>query len=89
MNTSQSVGGTCRFCGSCNRDEHGLKPIKYGVRHSAHPDCLLAAKGADTWTLFHEWQLEKFPALAAHRAGLYESLEVAIQNRRQSRRVRR
>jgi hypothetical protein len=86
MTTSEERTGTCRFCGSDERDEHGLAPIKYGVRHSAHPDCLLKAKGTDTWTLFHDWQLDQFPALAAHRAGLYESLSVAIENRHASRR---
>ena len=61
----------CRFCGNSDReDEYGLELIKYGVRHHAHPDCLLNAKGAQAFEILHQWQLEQFPALAAHRAGL-------------------
>jgi hypothetical protein len=75
---------TCRFCGKDDReDEHGLKLIKYGVRHYAHPDCALKAKGAGFWTLLHDWQLESFPALAAARAGLFESLREAIRGRKE------
>jgi hypothetical protein len=81
---SQSIldSRTCRFCKQDGEDQHGLEPMKYGVRHHAHPDCLLKAKGADTWALLHDWQVEQFPALAANRAGLYDSLCEAIRGRR-------
>jgi len=74
----------CRFCGKYAReDEHGLDLIHYSTRHYAHPDCLLKAKGADTWALLHDWQLDQFPALAANRAGLYDSLCEAIRSRKE------
>lgn len=73
---------TCRFCHSSD-DLHGLEPIHYSTRHWAHPDCLLKAKGSDTWALLHDWQIEQFPALAAHRHGLYESLGEAYRSRRE------
>lgn len=61
----------CRFCGKADReDEYGLELIKYGVRHHAHPDCLLSVKGTQAFEILYQWQLEQFPALAAHRAGL-------------------
>lgn len=73
---------TCRFCGKYDgQDEHGLDLIKYGVRHYAHPDCLLKAKSAGTWIRLHDWQLGQFPVFAAKRAGLYESLCEAIRGR--------
>lgn len=86
MNTTN----VCRFCGKyAGEDKHHLDLIHYGVRHYAHPDCLLKAKGPDAWTLLHDWQLDQFPALAANRAGLYDSLTMAIDGRRQpTRRVR-
>ena len=74
---------TCRFCGKGNgEDEHGLDLIKYGVRHYAHPDCLLTAKGAEAWRVLHDWQLEAFPYFAALRADLVESLRYAIEGRK-------
>ena len=61
----------CRFCRKYDReDEYGLALIRYGVRHNAHPDCLLNAKGAAAFERLHVWQLQQFPALAAQRAGL-------------------
>lgn len=74
----------CRFCrkGS-GEDFHGLDLIHYSVRHYAHPDCLLMAKGRDTFDLLHDWQLDNFPALAANRAGLYDLLCEKIRNRRE------
>lgn len=80
----------CRFCKKYDReDEHRLALIHYGVRHYAHPDCLLKAKGVGTWTLLHDWQLDHFPALAAGRAGLYDSLCEAIRSRREPTRAAR
>lgn len=74
----------CRFCRKdAGEDEHGLDLIHYAVRHYAHPDCLLRAKGAGTWALLHDWQLDQFPALAANRAGLFESLVEASRSRKE------
>lgn len=73
---------TCRFCHSSD-NVHGLEPIHYSVRHWAHPDCLLKAKGAGAWSLLHDWQLESFPALAAFRNDLYDSLGEAIRSRKE------
>ena len=75
---------TCRFCKSSD-DFHGLEPMQYGVRHYAHPDCLLVAKDARAWLLLHDWQLEQFPAMAAVRTGLFDSLGEAIRTRRERR----
>jgi hypothetical protein len=72
---------TCRFCKAYD-DAHGLALIKYGVRHYAHPDCLLTAKGSGAWMVLHDWQLDEFPYFAAKRAGLAESLMEAIRSRK-------
>ncbi len=80
----------CRFCGlGGGEDAHGLALIKYGVRHYAHPDCLLAAKGLETWSLLHDWQLDNFPYFAARRAGLARSLVEAIRSRKERTTVSR
>jgi protein-disulfide isomerase-like protein with CxxC motif len=63
---------TCRFCRSHDDDLYQL--IHYSVRHYAHPDCLLKAKGAAAFDLLHDWQIRSFPALAASRAGLLDEL---------------
>lgn len=84
VRSSYQPSHSCRFCGkSDGEDEQGLQLIQYGVRHHAHPDCLLKAKGADAFTLLHDWQLEQFPALAANRAGLLEVLMDKIRSRRE------
>ena len=71
----------CRFCGKyAQEDDHQLDLIQYGVRHHAHPDCLLKAKGAATFDLLQPWQVKKFPALAAERAGLYELLKEKVKS---------
>lgn len=76
--------GTCRFCGKDDgEDEHGLDLVRYGVRHHAHPDCLLKAKGVGAWQLLHDWQLEQFPFFAAKHAGLADSLGEAIRGRKE------
>ena len=75
---------SCRFCRLGDReDEHRMELVKYGVRHYAHPDCLLKAKREGAWTLLHDWQLEQFPYFAAKRQGLDESLSEAIRGRRE------
>ena len=74
----------CRFCRQSD-DDHGLDLIKYGVRHYAHPDCLLAQRGANAWTVLHDWQLDNFPVLAASRHGLFDSLADAIRGRNERR----
>lgn len=61
---------SCRFC----RATDGLPLVHYSVRHYAHPDCLLKAKGAAAFDLLHDWQILNFPALAARRAGLLSDL---------------
>ena len=73
---------TCRFCEQSDKTD---KLIHYSTRHYAHPDCLLKAKGEETWSLLHDWQLKQFPGLAAARAGLFDSLLNAIKAREFSR----
>ena len=79
---------TCRFCHQFGKDRFGLNLLQYGVRHYAHPDCLLRAKGCDAWTLLPDWRLETFPYFAAKRAGLDVTLEEAIRGRKEHTNVR-
>lgn len=74
----------CRFCHSSERDQHGLDvSIKYGVRHYAHPDCYLAAKGGQGLLELHDWQLRNFPYFAAKRAGVDYLLADLVNNARE------
>jgi hypothetical protein len=75
---------TCRFCSKGNgEDKYKLDLIKYGIRHYAHPDCLLKAKREGAWVLLADWKLDSFPFFAAKRAGLEQSLLEACAGRRQ------
>lgn len=77
---------TCRFCSKGDKeDAHKLDLIKYGVRHYAHPDCLLAAKREGAWILLHDWQLDQLPYFAIVRAGLEDSYKEARIGRRDYR----
>lgn len=58
----------CRFCKKYG-DEGNYKLVKYGVRHYAHADCGLKAKGVAFFDSLTDWQCTQFPALAAHDAG--------------------
>ena len=51
---------TCRFC---RERDPGANVIKYGLRHYAHPQCLLDAKGGALGfvPLLHLWQLDQLP----------------------------
>lgn len=74
----------CRFCGKRDReDAHRLALIHYSVRHYAHPDCLLKAKGADAFPMLHDWQLDQFPVLAADRHRLMELLIEQCRSRKE------
>ena len=47
---------TCRFCGTWE----GSK-VKYGLRHYAHPQCLLDKKGRDAILNLPAWKLRNLP----------------------------
>lgn len=63
---------SCRFC-----HDAPLKPgearraplVKYGVRHYAHADCGLKAKGIAFLESLTDWQCTVFPEMAAMAAG--------------------
>ena len=64
--------GTCRFCkefGTTSRYADGRLLVKYGVRHYAHPDCGLKAKGVAFFESLTDWQCTQFPVMAALKAG--------------------
>ena len=63
---------TCRFCKSWDGGKYGF--VKYGVRHYAHADCALKAKGPAFFDLLQDWQLRQFPYFAAKEAGLADEL---------------
>lgn len=70
----------CRFCEKYDHeDKYGLALIRYGVRHYAHPDCLLNAKGARAFEKLDDSQIKQFPALAAHRAGVLDVLREELR----------
>lgn len=57
----------CRFCNSRDEDVNGLNPIRYSVRHYAHPDCLLGAKGPSVLRDLSLTDLRNFPYFALVR----------------------
>jgi hypothetical protein len=59
---------TCRFCKQGEGGDH-YRMIKYEVRHYAHADCGLKAKGVEFLAHLTDWQCTQFPYLAAHEAG--------------------
>lgn len=65
---------TCRFCKK-DEDEGNFPLIKYGVRHYAHADCGLKAKGAEFFDNLTDWQCTQFPYIAAKKAGVANVLE--------------
>lgn len=69
-----SIDNTCRFCKDW-KDEGHYPMVKYGVRHYAHADCALKAKGAEFFDRLSEHQLSQFPYFAAKEAGLAADLE--------------
>ncbi len=64
---------TCRVCKVA---VYGPEPklIKYSVRHYAHPECALNRWGAAFFDRLTDWQLTRFPAMAAAEAGLFDEL---------------
>jgi hypothetical protein len=82
--TGERPSDLWRTCRLCKQSDKTNKLIHYSTRHYAHPDCLLKEKGEETWQLLHDWQLKQFPALAASRAGLFDSLMAAIKARESS-----
>lgn len=59
---------TCRFCK--NDESPGrFHLVKYGVRHYAHADCGLKAKGVAFFDSLTDWQCTQFPVIAASEAG--------------------
>jgi hypothetical protein len=64
------MSGQCRFCRDYDGEGHGTL-LKYGVRHYAHVECGLKAKGAAFFEHFTDWQLSHaFPYLAVIKFGL-------------------
>lgn len=74
---------TCRFCKDWHEGKYGL--VKYGVRHYAHADCGLKAKGSAFFDLLSDWQLNQFPYFAAKDCGLDASLVEKIRSRNEPR----
>lgn len=68
---------TCRFC-KLAEDSSNL--LKYGVRHYAHPNCLIAHRGPAIFQTLPLYPLQK-PELrrAAIAAGCLAELEAAIR----------
>lgn len=67
---------TCRFC----RSWEGAK-VKYGVRHYAHPQCLLSGKGKqgkEFLLALPAWRLRNLPALFIKESGLEAEIKAAI-----------
>jgi len=66
---------TCRFCGHSDYDRGEHYPlVKYGVRHYAHADCGLKAKGVAFLDSLTDWQCTRFPYRAAQDFGLLPAL---------------
>lgn len=65
----------CRLCR--NTDDGTL--IKYSVRHYAHAECGMRKWGLAFFDRLHQWQLEAFPYLIAHKYGHAEELERRIK----------
>jgi hypothetical protein len=72
---------TCRFCQKASYEDHKYPMVKYGVRHYAHADCALKARGAAFFARLTPWQLTTFPALAAFETDLLDALRAAIAER--------
>lgn len=70
---------TCRFCGGYEDQGSKYPLIKYSVRHYAHADCGLKAKGVAFFDLLHDWQIEQFPYFAARDLGLSGDLVERVQ----------
>jgi hypothetical protein len=64
---------TCRFCGNTNYDyKHAAVKsawIKYGTRHSAHLQCIAAARPEFVRDLT-TWQIEQLPFMEIQALGL-------------------
>lgn len=73
---TDSYGPEFRTCRFCKRMETSL--LKYGVRQYAHGNCLLAAKGTETFDLLPLAELNRFPYFVAKEYGLLAALESAI-----------
>jgi hypothetical protein len=58
----------CRFCKKYE-NEGRFKLVKYGVRHYAHADCGLEARGVGFLDSLTDWQCTQFPYRAAADAG--------------------
>ena len=69
---------TCRICKSSDGPL-----IKYGVRHYAHAACGLNKFGATFFDRLSDWQLDKFPAIVAIRAGMFNTLVEKARSRRE------
>lgn len=65
---------TCRFCKDWRENKYG-DLIKYGVRHYAHADCGLKAKGTKFFDALPEWRLQQFPIFAAKDTGFLPELQ--------------
>ena len=79
--------GACRFCKEMDwiRKDGITRLWSYGVRHRAHAECGLKAKGVAFLDLIPAWQLGEFPAPVAAKFGLLEEvirrLEALQENR--------
>lgn len=72
----------CRFCKNKPENEKGSFPIlHYSVRHTAHADCLLKAKGAQIFGKVRPHVLKNFPYMAVVNAGLKAEFVAAYESR--------
>jgi hypothetical protein len=79
----EDIFKTCAFEKTCPYQNKDHEPwVRYGARRNAHARCLLREKGAAAFDLLSLNDLENFPALAAHDAGLLKVLEQKIRERK-------
>lgn len=82
---------TCRFCNQSNFDyKHAAVKsawIKYAVRHSAHLQCIAAARPEFVRDLT-TWQIEQLPALECRALGLDGIIRDELAKRAEALRAR-
>lgn len=64
---------TCRFC----HKWEGTK-VKYGVRHHAHPQCLLDKKGKEAILALPAWKLNNLPWIFIRDNGLEQEIKAIV-----------
>lgn len=76
---------TCRFCKKMKEHaDDGF--VKYSVRHHAHYECYLRAKGADGLKALPAWKVGQFPFLLLKQ---FDLVNVALAVRHEANRLAR